>query len=184
MSCLTEEEFIVQREFRLKTLKNCGIYIIQNKINNHKYIGSSINIRHRFSQHKSTLRHNTHRNKHLQNAWNKYGEENFELFIIEHHAYPEKILNRENKHIQLYQPEYNNIQVNNEKQFFHSEETKLKIGIKSKQKYIDNPKLKDEWIERRKANPPWNKGKTNIYSKEVIKKLSEAMIKRHNLNNN
>jgi group I intron endonuclease len=159
---LTEQEFLDQREERLKILKNCGIYIIQNLVNGKVYIGSSSNIRRRFSQHKSTLRHNTHKNRHLQNAWNKYGEENFEFIVIEHHSYPEKILMRENKCIRLYNPEYNNIRVNPEVRFVHSEETKRKIGLKSKEKFIKNPALKQKLIDLHKGKEPSNKGKRGI----------------------
>lgn len=180
---LTEQEFLEQREERLKFLKNCGIYIIQNVVNGNIYVGSSININRRFSQHKSTLRHNTHRNKHLQNAWNKYGEENFEFIVIEHHSYPEKILCRENKCIKLYNPEYNNIKVNSEGRFTHSEETKRKIGIKSKEKFIKNPELKQKLIDFNKGKPAWNKGKKGIYSKEALKKMSDSRKNRNNADN-
>ena len=172
------EEGIKERELKLKVFKNCGIYVIQNTINNHIYIGSSINLKQRFSQHKSTLRNNTHKNKHLQSAWNKYGEENFEFIIIEHTSNIKKVLNRENIHIRLYKPEYNNIQVNNDEKFFHSEETKKKIGEKSKQKFINNPNLLFNFIESRKGKPAWNKGLKGIYTLETRKKISEAMKKR------
>lgn len=63
--------------------KICGIYCIENLINHKKYIGSSINIYQRWSNHKSDLRGNRHHNNHLQDAWNKYGENNFKFSIIE-----------------------------------------------------------------------------------------------------
>jgi group I intron endonuclease len=59
-----------------------GIYKILNKINGKFYIGSSINIKTRWSKHKSLLRNNKHDNEHLQNAWNIYGEDNFEFIIL------------------------------------------------------------------------------------------------------
>ena len=179
---LTEQEFLEQREERLRILKNCGIYIIRNLVNDKIYVGSSVNIRRRFSQHKSTLRHNTHKNKHLQNAWNKHGEENFEFIVIESHSYPEKILGRENKCIHLYNPEYNNIKVNSERRFVHSEETKRKIGLKSKEKFIKNPELKQKLIDLHKGKTPWNKGKKGIYSKETLEKMSQARKNRKNDN--
>lgn len=61
----------------------CGIYKIRNILNNKIYIGSSYNIFARWNQHKQGLNKNKHNNKHLQNAWNKYGVENFEFSIIE-----------------------------------------------------------------------------------------------------
>lgn len=125
---LTEQEFFAQREERLRILKNCGVYVIRNLVNDNIYIGSSVNIKKRFCQHRDGLRKNKHHNKHLQRSWNKYGEENFEFVVIEHHSYPEKILGRENKCILLYNPEYNSVRVNKEGRFVLSEETKKKIG--------------------------------------------------------
>lgn len=62
--------------------KISGIYCIENKMNHKKYIGQSININNRFSAHKSELRKGVHDNIHLQYAWNKYGEQSFEFYII------------------------------------------------------------------------------------------------------
>lgn len=59
-----------------------GIYKITNKINNKFYYGSAVNLEKRFSNHKGRLRNNQHSNRHLQSAWNKYGEDNF-MFSIE-----------------------------------------------------------------------------------------------------
>lgn len=60
-----------------------GIYMILNIINNKMYIGSSKNVKRRLQEHKRELRKGIHINKHLQNAWNKYGEENFLFKEIE-----------------------------------------------------------------------------------------------------
>lgn len=60
-----------------------GIYRIKNKLNEKCYYGSSKNIEKRWRRHKNELRKNKHINTYLQNAWNKYGEENFVFEIIE-----------------------------------------------------------------------------------------------------
>lgn len=60
-----------------------GIYRILNKTNNKSYIGSSKNIEGRWKKHRKLLRLGIHWNKHLQNAWNKDKEENFDFIVIE-----------------------------------------------------------------------------------------------------
>lgn len=61
----------------------CGIYMIRNIINEKKYIGRSVNIKNRWSNHKYELNKGIHVNNHLQNAWNKYGQDNFEFSVVE-----------------------------------------------------------------------------------------------------
>lgn len=58
------------------------IYKIENILNNKKYTGITENPTQRKKNHFSHLRNNSHCNKRLQNAWNKYGEENFTFEII------------------------------------------------------------------------------------------------------
>lgn len=60
-----------------------GIYKIICRTNDKFYIGSSINIDRRLKDHKRSLCENKHRNKYLQDSWNKYGEKNFKYEIIE-----------------------------------------------------------------------------------------------------
>jgi len=54
-----------------------------NTINFKIYIGSSKDIYSRWYQHKNKLRSNDHHSRHLQNAWNLYGEDSFVFEIIE-----------------------------------------------------------------------------------------------------
>lgn len=60
-----------------------GIYGIYNKAKGIWYIGQSSDVLRRFGNHKSNLRHNNHENKHLQRAFNKYGEDAFVFQILE-----------------------------------------------------------------------------------------------------
>jgi group I intron endonuclease len=67
------------------------IYYINNIVNDKKYIGQTImDIKKRWSCHRQTLKSNKHDNSHLQNAWNKYGEDKFEFVVIE--KYPIEML--------------------------------------------------------------------------------------------
>lgn len=61
-----------------------GVYQILNKVNNKSYIGSTtMSFTKRMDHHRSMLRKGNHKNQHLQRAWNKYGEDNFEFLILE-----------------------------------------------------------------------------------------------------
>lgn len=61
----------------------CGIYKIENMVNGKVYIGQSKNVYKRFSQHRAKLNSGTHCGRHLQFAWNQYGEECFDFALIE-----------------------------------------------------------------------------------------------------
>lgn len=62
---------------------NSGIYKIVNKINNHYYVGRTVNFQTRWSTHRLKLKENRHDNRHLQSAWNLYGEAAFDFVIVE-----------------------------------------------------------------------------------------------------
>jgi group I intron endonuclease len=55
----------------------CGLYKIVNRATGQCYVGQSQRVRKRLSEHFRLLRLNKHTNPHLQNAWNKYGEDAF-----------------------------------------------------------------------------------------------------------
>jgi group I intron endonuclease len=59
-----------------------GIYKIINKINNKYYLGSSKDIYKRYKNHLYNLKIQKHHCIHLQNAYNKYGKNNFYLEIV------------------------------------------------------------------------------------------------------
>jgi group I intron endonuclease len=66
------------------SLQNPGVYAIRHIESNRLYIGSAqITILKRMNHHLSELKRNNHKNKHLQNCFNKYGESAFEFIIIE-----------------------------------------------------------------------------------------------------
>jgi len=59
------------------------IYKIRNVTNQKFYVGSTSNKRERFRNHRKLLRASKHHCKHLQAAWNKYGEECFVFEVVE-----------------------------------------------------------------------------------------------------
>lgn len=61
-----------------------GIYKITNLISGRVYVGQTKEgFQKRYWFHRWSLRNNKHSNKHLQNSWNKYGEDNFIFEVIE-----------------------------------------------------------------------------------------------------
>lgn len=63
-------------------MNKSGIYCIENLIDHKKYIGQSVNLKKRISKHLYELKNGVHFNDHLQQAWYKYGENNFNISII------------------------------------------------------------------------------------------------------
>ena len=65
-------------------------YKIENKLNGKKYIGITLYPQVRKNRHFRDLKNQAHVNIRLQNAWNKYNEENFFFEIIEEKNFEEK----------------------------------------------------------------------------------------------
>lgn len=83
-----------------------GVYSIKNIITDDLYIGSTNNMKTRFINHRYKLNKKIHTSPKLQNAWNKYGKENF-LFEIAVLCSVEYTLILEKLLIDLYKPKYN-----------------------------------------------------------------------------
>ena len=73
-----------------------GIYKIINVINNKFYVGSAVDLKRRKTQHFSELRTSKHNNRHLQAAWDKYGEQAFIFVVVEELAADVDLLAAEN----------------------------------------------------------------------------------------
>lgn len=86
--------------------KKSGIYCIRNITNNKVYIGSSTNIYYRLKRHISDLNRGVHCNPLLQNVYNKYGTDSFDVSIIEE-CDKDQVLIREQYYINTLSPEYN-----------------------------------------------------------------------------
>jgi GIY-YIG catalytic domain-containing protein len=60
-----------------------GVYQIRCVPTGKIYVGSAVDLRKRWEQHRRSLRKGEHGNRYLQAAWSKYGEENFAFEILE-----------------------------------------------------------------------------------------------------
>lgn len=117
-----------------------GIYCYENKINGKKYIGQSINLKKRISDHERNFKKdvfentNAGENKPLWYAIKKYGRENFEIYILEQ-VEPKCLDDKEEYYISFFNSLVNENGYNILKRGFsrfgilHSQETKLKLSI-------------------------------------------------------
>lgn len=143
------------------------IYKITNTINNKIYIGSAAYYDKRIGDHVSNLRKNKHHNKHLQLAWNKYGENKFIFTIIEEVDCKENLRNREQYYIDLYEPHINgynlcNLAERNRFGMKQPESAKIKIG-----NFWRGKKHSKERIEQTKLRNTILQGKAVlVYDKE------------------
>lgn len=82
--------------------KVCGVYAIVCTANHKLYVGSSKDVKGRWTAHRRNLNSNSHENSYLQHSWNKYGEQNFVFSLIEECS-PGAQIQREQHYLDLYQ---------------------------------------------------------------------------------
>lgn len=174
--------------------KKCGIYCIRNIVNNKVYIGKSKNIYNRIIQHKYYLKmRSVDENRYLINAWYKYGNENFEYFVLEYLEEDERnVAERELFWMNAYdslnsEKGYNLRSDSNSKMIVHNSTRKLiseRVGKEWKEGKRQNhsQKLSDNW----KLTPERNKIQSQIMSKNltkykyIIHSIDEVYIKTCN----
>lgn len=67
-----------------KATLTTGVYVIRNLVNGKVYVGSTCStFQSRWADHRKSLRGKFHANRHLQRAWDKYGEAAFEFSVLE-----------------------------------------------------------------------------------------------------
>lgn len=90
-------------------MKTQGIYMIRNVHTNETYVGSSVDVQRRWADHKRELKAGSHKNALLLAAWNQWGENSFHLEVLELVGEREDLENREQHHLDLLRPVYNEI---------------------------------------------------------------------------
>lgn len=165
-----------------------GIYCIENLTTKKKYVGQSVDIKSRIAKHINELTHVKHHNDYLQNAWNKYGPEDFIFYTLEE-CQIEALDERECYYIELLNTlnrdcGYNLKTGGQSGGAIVSDYVRKKMSDSIKKSYQSNPDLIEQ--SREKAIEQWSKpeikekimGKNNgMYGRhhtaESIKKMSE-----------
>lgn len=161
--------------------KICGIYCIENLINGKRYVGQSVDILKRFRSHKNKLNAHKHANGYLQNAWDKYGEENFKFYILEETTI-ETLDDRERYYIKEWNLQnrgcgYNLDSGGNEKKEL-SEETRNKIRELHKKENLSQETLTKmrESARKRCSDPEWRQAQSDrLKGRKLSIKIREKM---------
>lgn len=150
-----------------------GIYRIKNLINGKCYYGSSKKIKKRWKTHLNQLRNKKHINCILQNAWNKYGENNF-IFEIVEECELEKLFEVEQKYIDTC-GDYNigikasggdNISKNPNKDLIVEN---IKKGSKIWRDGLSDDEKRDKFSKPLNKNPNWKGGTSFKYCECGVK---------------
>jgi group I intron endonuclease len=164
-----------------------GVYLIRNLINGKVYVGSaSVSLTKRLWTHRRFLLAGTHHNKHLQAAWNKYGEGAFSFSVIQR-CVPRRCVLLEQQWINYYQSYLREYGYNKSPTagsplgVRHTEATRAKVSQALKGK----PKSDEHRKNMRKAKGSLSQdtiNKMSAYAKnrseEHRKKLGEAAKRR------
>jgi hypothetical protein len=113
----------------------------------------------------------SHHCKHLQNAWNLYGAAEFDFIIIKQSNTTQQLLEIEQKWIDKYWGTgmlYNACPVAGTTAGLK----RSPLSIASKKKISEARKGKGLGNKNGCGNVPWNKGKTNVYTKETLQVMS------------
>jgi group I intron endonuclease len=158
--------------------RSSGIYLIRNIINNHLYVGQSIHIYKRWTDHKSLLNMNKHPSIHLQRAWNTYGPDKFEFTILyKCSSEPSIICEAEQYFMDLLTPEYNTLPTSGSSLGYkHTETTKVKISNSNKgipKSESMRQALKNTWATRKEELLAYR----GPVSEETKRKMSESQQK-------
>ncbi len=169
----------IAKNFGKESLTLPGVYQIVNKLNGHKYIGSSINIWRRWGEHLIALRNRKHINGYLQNAWNKHGEDNFEFSVLIF-CDSENMLLYEQSCLDGLKPEYN-IATNAfapARGAKRSDETKAKL----RESHLGNKPSDETRAKMSNAQIGNKKGLGYKHTDEAKAKMSKASLgNKHNL---
>ena len=122
-----------------------GIYAIENTKNGKVYFGQSVNIKQRWSLHRSHLNRGIHRNRQLQAAWNEDGAGSFEFRVLEQ-CEPEQLNDREQHYLDTHMKQGNCYNVLSE-----SIPTHIRTAKRKPKKFRVWVTSDDKWVASVKA---------------------------------
>lgn len=160
-------------------IMDCGVYAITHLESGKRYIGSSSTLHKRLSGHKNHLRKNVHANAHLQNSWNKYGDNAFGFSTILVCS-EENLLFYEQIAMNAYDVCKNGFNIRKSAEsnrgIIPSAETRKKISLANKGRSgpMHPPGVLARISAALKGRSVWNKGVPA--SPELIKKLNASRI--------
>ena len=161
------------------------IYLIKNMINNKVYIGSAVNIDRRWRVHKKDLNKGKHHSCHLQLAWNKYGEQNFNFEILQEVENPEHLLSYEQVYLDYYKSYerdkgYNTCKIAGSTYGIkYTEESRKKmkgriVSEETRKKMSEAKKNQSEETKRKIGEASKGRNVGRKHTEEESKKMSEA----------
>jgi group I intron endonuclease len=156
--------------------KTSGIYAIEHIPSNRMYIGSSHNMAVRIAQHLNHLNSDKHHSKYLQNAWNKYPEDEFHAIVLEVVTSQSKLVERE----QFWIDNYNSYRIgfngrptaNNMFGMEWSESTNRKRRESNKKTWSD-PILREKLSQKFTGT---HRGNWTDKSKNIVRQKMKAFI--------
>lgn len=139
-----------------------GIYAIKNKINGKMYIGMTTDFKDRIEKHLWALRNNKHHSIKLQRAFNKYGEDNFDYYVLEEmkESTSNQLAEKERDYIKKYDT-YNN-------------GYNCSLGGEGHEGYTPNPEVIRKLIIRNKTTKPMLGKHLSQKSKDKISKANKG----------
>ena len=159
------------------------VYRIVNNKNGHLYVGSTLKgFNWRKRKHLRELKNQKHHNRHLQNAYNLYGEKHFLFEILETVSNPKILLRKEQFWTNKLKPQYNVMKdIKSHIGVKRSQETRRKISMALTGKHLSDEtkkKLRDANLGKKQSEETIVKRMRTMYKPILQMDKNGIIIKR------